>query len=112
MGYVAHIDFSIQLKDRKTNIEELKKQLKNQDFWEAISYHDPEFNVTEDKTTLCAGYDDSYWEDDWHKFLDFIAPYIKDGEIIECMGEDFQLWGFRFKDGKWKEVEGRVVYDD
>jgi len=113
MGYCASIEMDIKLK-KDVDIKSIKSHLKhNVDFaWDAISYIDPQFKEIEDGSIVLSGtYDDKYYEDDWYKFLDYIAPIVQDNELIECIGEDYQMWGFRFNKGTWKEVQGHIVYD-
>ena len=114
MGYCAHIEMDIRLKDTsKETINKIKRHLKkNGEFtWDAISHIDPKFIHCDNDVILSGTYDDKYWETDWKNFLNYIAPYVKDDEIIECIGEDHSLWGFRFKDNTWQEVDGHIVYD-
>lgn len=47
----------------------------------------------------------------WWDFLVRLEPYTRDGEI-EAHGEDGCHWRFIFKDKKFIEQNGRVVYDD
>lgn len=55
--------------------------------------------------------DDKYYEDEVYDFLNAVTPYTKQGTIYYS-GEDDTQWKFEFKDGEWKEIGSRVVYDD
>ena len=40
-----------------------------------------------------------------------IAPYMNEGYII-MKGEDDSIWKWKFRNGRFREVSGRVVFDD
>lgn len=40
-----------------------------------------------------------------------IAPYMNNGHII-VRGEDDYIWKWKFNKGKFREVSGRVAFDD
>lgn len=52
-----------------------------------------------------------YNEDVFYDFLEKVMPYTKEGEI-DFVGEDYKLWRFAFRDGKWYEDTGRIVYEN
>lgn len=41
-----------------------------------------------------------------------IAPFVESGSYIEMCGEDGEFWMWKFKDGKFKEVQAKRVYED
>lgn len=54
---------------------------------------------------------DKYHYDSWMVFLECLEPYTLEGEV-EFTGEGGDHWRFIFKDKKFIEQNGRVVYDD
>lgn len=52
-----------------------------------------------------------YYEDEWENLLAKLSPYAKDG-YGEFYGEDNCQWRFVFRDGKFVEECGVIVYDD
>lgn len=53
-----------------------------------------------------------YNEEHWLAFCDFIAPYVEDNSYIEFKGEDSTFWKFLFKNNKYKELTGNIVYNN
>lgn len=51
------------------------------------------------------------WGDDTMLF-EAIAPYVESGSFIEMEGEDGSRWKWAFNKGVFKEVKGKVVYDE
>ena len=43
--------------------------------------------------------------------LEAIAPYVVSGSWIDMEGEDGSIWRWEFKNGKVKEIAGRVCFD-
>lgn len=41
-----------------------------------------------------------------------LAPFIKDGGVINCRGEDGEVWRWKFSGGKFHEQSGKIVYVD
>ena len=41
-----------------------------------------------------------------------IAPYVASGSYIEMQGEDGKVWRWVFKDGQFKEVGSKVVWEE
>lgn len=50
--------------------------------------------------------------DDLEAFLGAIAPYVEAGSYIEFSGEEGERFRFLFKDGKVKEQQAEVTYED
>jgi hypothetical protein len=50
------------------------------------------------------GDDDSLWS--------AIAPYVDNDSYIEMSGEDNYHWKWVFRNGEYREIEGKVVYDE
>ena len=58
---------------------------------------------------LCINCRRDYNEDEISEFLNTIAPLCLSGEI-KCVGENGNLWRFRFENGAWLYENGKVVY--
>jgi hypothetical protein len=41
-----------------------------------------------------------------------LAPYVKSGSFLNMVGEDGAHWRWLFKNGRFKEVVGKVVYEE
>lgn len=55
-------------------------------------------------------YDDKYNRHEICEDLKIIAKYITDG-YLDFVGEDGERWRFKFEEGVWNELEGRMIYD-
>lgn len=58
-----------------------------------------------------AYFDGDYDEQDTHNALLAIAPYIVSGDF-QFNGDYNNYWRFIFRDGKWIEQQGEIVYTD
>ena len=54
-------------------------------------------------------YDDKYMRHEICEDLKIIAKYITDGHL-DFVGEDGERWRFKFEEGVWNELEGRMIY--
>lgn len=54
---------------------------------------------------------DKYYDDYIYNFLEKITPYTKSGEI-EFVGENNEAWRFHFRNGKWYEDAGKIIYEE
>lgn len=54
-------------------------------------------------------YDDKYIKHEISEDLKIIAKYITDG-YFDFVGEDGERWRFKFENGVWNELEGRMIY--
>ena len=108
MGYYADGYGSIKAKD-KESYDSIIKLFDERDPYNPFDYSPCRDNDLE--IILSEG--DKYHEDDTHGFLESIADFISEGEI-EYNGEGDDHWIIRFnpETSKWKEINGRVVYDD
>ena len=50
--------------------------------------------------------------DDDLKMFQKIAPYVRDGSVIEMEGEDGAQWKWVFQDGKCKQKKAKLVWED
>lgn len=41
-----------------------------------------------------------------------LAPYVNEGSFIECQGEDGAMWRYVFRDGKVKEIQPKIVWEE
>ena len=76
--------------------------------------YDMDSEVSEDRTVIEAYGNERYSTSATEKLLDLltgIAP-IQEGSEIDFCGEDQTYWRFIFKDGRWKEQCGEIVYSD
>lgn len=66
----------------------------------------------EPHTTIDIWTDDKYFEDGVISALHRVASLapLSEHSIVQYVGEDNTFWRFVFKDGKWYEQNGRVVY--
>lgn len=55
-------------------------------------------------------YDDKYIRHEICEDLKIIAKYITDG-YLDFVGEDGERWRFKFEEGVWNELGGRMIYD-
>jgi len=54
---------------------------------------------------------EKYYEDEWVCLLDELSPFVEDGEL--CFdGEDGAHWHFIFRNGKFIEESGKVIYEE
>ena len=49
---------------------------------------------------------------DDERFFEAIAPYVIDGCYLEISGEELALWRWVFKDGKMKEVNAKIIWEE
>ena len=114
MGYVANINMALKIKPKMK--EKLMQEIDNATDIDLDYIFDGDgFEVQRGKNTtklLCGQYYDNYNDEEWYKFLHLITPYIEDGEMIECIGEDDSRWAFQKREGKWYECEAKTVYDE
>lgn len=61
--------------------------------------------------TLSSGGLSRYNEDEVHNFFKAFTPFTKEG-VVEYTGEDDSHWRFEFRNGRWYEDVGRIVYDE
>ena len=76
--------------------------------------YDMDSEVSEDRTVIEAFGNERYSTSATEKLLELlteIAP-IQEGSEIDFCGEDQTYWRFIFKDGRWKEQCGEIVYSD
>ena len=76
--------------------------------------YDMDCEVSEDRTVIEAYGNERYSTSATEKLLELlteIAP-IQEGSEIDFCGEDQTYWRFIFKDGRWKEQCGEIVYSD
>ena len=69
------------------------------------------YNSRDGKAEWYLSYDGNFHEDEALEYLRKLAPYVESGEI-EMSGEEETHWKYVFKDGKWVEINGHIVYDD
>lgn len=113
MGYIANI--SIALKVKQGMEEELMEKIRTAEGidWDHIFDGDSPSLQDSDQThkVLCGQYYSNYDDTDWYAFLKLIAPYIEDGQEIECNGEDHSDWVFYKENGKWYEGQYKYTID-
>ena len=76
--------------------------------------YDMDCEVSEDRTVIEAYGNEWYSTSATEKLLELlteIAP-IQEGSEIDFCGEDHTYWRLIFKDGRWKEQCGEIVYSD
>ena len=76
--------------------------------------YDMDCEVSGDRTVIEAYGNERYSTSATEKLLELlteIAP-IQEGSEIDFCGEDQTYWRFIFKDGRWKEQCGEIVYSD
>lgn len=81
------------------------------DIWSDLNengFHVIEVGTLGDKLVLM--YDDKYNKHEISEDLKVIAKYITDGHL-DFVGEDGERWRFKFEEGVWNELEGRMIYD-
>lgn len=61
--------------------------------------------------TIDIDHSDNYHEENVYDFLRKIAPYVETGKI-EFDGEAHDNWRFHFRNGKWYEDNGIIIYDE
>ena len=47
-----------------------------------------------------------------HILFRAIAPFVEDGSYIQMQGEDGSIWRWVFRDGKLKEIEANIAWND
>ena len=109
---MANIQIDIKIKKNKE--EEMLNKIRETEGidWDRIFDMDsPEITTSAEGKKLTIAFDDNYDEAEWYKFLNLIAPYIKDGEYIECRGDDFTTWVWYKKKGEWYETSYKQIID-
>lgn len=53
----------------------------------------------------------NYHEEEWENLLNKLSPFVKDGEL-NFAGEDEYYWRFVFRDGKFVDESGAIVYEE
>lgn len=54
---------------------------------------------------------EKYYEDEWLNLLDNLSPFVIDGEI-NFAGANEYYWRFVFRDGKFVDESGAIVYEE
>lgn len=49
------------------------------------------------------------WDEDCEQWLECLAPYVDNGSELAFWGEDGEIWGYRFENGKLIYTEGVFV---
>ena len=102
MGYYAGGGGTLKLKKDAVISDELIKKLE---------YSFEEIDGPSDgKIGLYHPYE-KYYEDDVIDALNEIAPLVDSGDV-EFAGDDDESWRFHFWNGRMREQNGRVVYED
>ena len=117
MGYYATGSGSITVKIGKVTEAETAAQIE-QDLEQWVSQKiadaglEPVFvTLNQDEAEVELNFNGKYWEDEILSALDTLSLFISDGEI-EFSGEDDSHWKFFFRNGRWNEVNGEVVYGE
>ncbi|MBQ5832606.1 MAG: hypothetical protein IIW43_03920 [Selenomonadales bacterium] len=106
MGYYANVDGIICPFNDEAK-ETILRFLSDQEYFEFLDVSEknsgPKIQIWQYE---------KYWEDEYYEFFDKTRGLINNG-LIECVGEDGELWCFekRSWDEDWVERNGRVVYD-
>ena len=112
MSYMVNIQINIKIKKHKEEqLLNLIRKTEGIDWDYVLDGDSPEITISGKGTFLTVNYDGNYHEQEWYKFLKLIAPYIKDGEYIECRGDGFATWVWYKKQGKWYETSYKHIID-
>lgn len=100
MGYYAQGEGVISFKEKPTEkqLETLKNVLYMKDgcfYWQ--------------DNDLYLSYNEKYYESDIYAALDSLTSFIVSG-YVEFAGEDGEHWRFVFRNNKWEEESGQIVY--
>ena len=114
MSYYAKYNGEIHFK--KGSAEDIRNMIEEEPVLYILGIYDAKEprelgTIKDENFYIIYGGDEKYHEDDIKEMLRSFAPYVEIGEI-EFVGEDDSLWRFIFKDGKWYEENGLVIYDE
>ncbi len=112
MGYYVSVDGTIYPVNDEA-AEEILRFLNEQEYFEVYRddyIHSPYGGTG--KRAIHIWQREKYWEDEYYKLFDKTRGLIDSG-LIECVGEDGEMWCFekRTRGDEWTERNGRVVYD-
>jgi len=90
---------------------EFRQDITDEDFEEISSVlnNSPIKNYF-DRNCADVNQDGNYFEEDWEELLEELTPFAKSGEINFC-GEDDCFWRFIFRNGKFVDENGSVIYE-
>lgn len=69
------------------------------------------YDETDDEVEASFGNSEKYYEEDWLDFLQKLEPFTVTGNIRFDGDEDCH-WAFNFRNGKWYEDRGEVVFEE
>lgn len=105
MGYYASGEGHVVAK-AENDVQEIKSILEEYDLLD--SYRSPFDSPVE--IGIVFEYS-KYYDEDIYEVLELIAGKVKEGEI-RFVGDDDCQWKFKFKDGRWEEKNGEVLFDN
>lgn len=121
MGYYATVSGSFDLKEPVSSVlEQIKKEhpeyqkysnlerLISEEFYIDVEVNS--FNNPPDNIDLYAN--EKYNDENYHKFLKFLAPYIYQPAALQFKGEDDEIWKLKVENNEIKEFYGEVHYED
>lgn len=69
------------------------------------------YGETDEKVEVCFVGSEKYYEEEWLDFLQKLEPFTVAGNIRFDGDEDCH-WVFSFRNGKWYEDRGEIVYEE